>query len=109
VALDSLAGVPLPARIVVNATSVSSPEESEDLCRAVQELRLRGCELVMDLNYGRRRNFWQEKAEREEARFMDGLIPLAFQARRTLQLWTGVQVPPGEFLDALKNGVVQAA
>jgi shikimate dehydrogenase len=109
VGIDSLEGVPLPARIVVNATSVSSPDESEDLCRLVQNLKLRGCELVLDLNYGRRRSFWQEKAEQEEARYMDGLNPLAFQARRTLQLWTGLQVPPREFLDALKGGLAQAA
>jgi shikimate 5-dehydrogenase len=32
---------------------------------------------------------------------MDGLNPLAFQACRTLELWTGVKVPPQEFLNAL--------
>jgi shikimate dehydrogenase len=70
----------------------------------VEKLKLRGCELILDLNYGRRRNFWQEKAEKEGIRFMDGLNPLAYQARRTLQLWTGIQVPPEEFLNALQNG-----
>ena len=75
--------------------------------RLVEKLELRGCELILDLNYGRRRNFWQEKAEREGIRFMDGLSPLAFQARRTLQLWTGIQVPPEEFVNALQNGLGQ--
>ena len=86
---------PLPARIVINATSVSSPEEAPELARLVDGLELRGCELIVDLNYGRRRNFWQEKAEREGIPFMDGLKALAYQARRTLQLWTGLQVPAG--------------
>jgi shikimate dehydrogenase len=36
--------------------------------------------------------------------FMDGLPALAFQARRTLALWTRVQVAPEEFLKALKDG-----
>jgi shikimate dehydrogenase len=36
--------------------------------------------------------------------FMDGLPALAFQARRTLALWTKVQVAPEEFLNALKEG-----
>ncbi len=107
--LNMLPGLPLPARIVINATSVSSPDESADLANLVEKLELRGCELILDLNYGRRRNFWQEKAQKEGIRFMDGLTPLAFQARRTLQLWTGIQVPPEEFLNALQNGVGHAA
>jgi len=102
--LGILSGLPLPARIIINATSVSSPDESADMARLVEKLELRGCELILDLNYGRRRNFWQEKAQKEGIRFMDGLNPLAYQARRTLQLWTGIQVPPEEFLNALQNG-----
>ena len=109
VELAMLAKMPLPARIVINATSVSGPDESADLAALVERLELRGCELILDLNYGRRRNFWQERAERDGIRFMDGLAPLAFQARRTLQLWTGLQVPPAEFVNALKNGLGQAA
>jgi shikimate dehydrogenase len=101
--LDLLAELPLPAALVVNATSVSSPEESEELARRVAALSLRGCELILDLNYGRRRNFWREKAAREGTRFVDGLTPLAFQARRTLELWTGVKVPPQEFLEVLNS------
>ncbi len=102
--LPTLRNLPLPARIVINATSVSSPDESAELAGMVEKLELRGCELILDLNYGRRRNFWHEKAEKHGARFMDGLTPLAFQARRTFQLWTGIQVPPEEFLSALENG-----
>ncbi|MCU0560418.1 MAG: shikimate dehydrogenase [Desulfobacterales bacterium] len=103
-----LAGLPLPAQIVINATSVSSPEEAADLAGLVETLDLRGCELMLDLNYGRRRNFWQDKARALGVHFMDGLSPLAFQARRTLQLWTGIQVPPEEFIRALQNGDGQA-
>jgi shikimate dehydrogenase len=102
--LSILSGLPLPARIIINATSVSSPDESAHMAGLVDKLELRGCELILDLNYGRRRNFWQEKAEKEGIRFIDGLTPLAYQARRTLQLWTGIQVPPEEFLNALRNG-----
>jgi shikimate dehydrogenase len=102
--IGMLANLPLPARIIINATSVSSPDESADFSNVVDNLKLRGCELILDLNYDRRRNFWQEKARKEGARFVDGLSPLAFQARRTLQLWTGIQVPPEEFIRALKEG-----
>jgi shikimate dehydrogenase len=102
--LSILSGLPLPARIIINATSVSSPDESADMAGLVEKLELRGCELILDLNYGRRRNFWQEKAQKGGIRFIDGLTPLAYQARRTLQLWTGIQVPPEEFLNALQNG-----
>ena len=34
--------------------------------------------------------------------FMDGLLPLAYQARRTFALWTGLQVPPEEFIKAVQ-------
>jgi len=97
------------ARIVINATSVSSPEEAPDLARLLEQVELRGCELIADLNYGRRRNFWQEKAAREGIPFVDGLQPLAYQARRTLQLWTGLQVPPEEFLATINEAAVTAS
>ncbi|MBW2176911.1 MAG: shikimate dehydrogenase, partial [Deltaproteobacteria bacterium] len=32
-----------------------------------------------------------------------GLTSLAYQARRTLALWTGLQVPPQAFIDALST------
>jgi len=92
---------PLPANIVVNATSVSSTDESPELSAVVEKLKVPECELVLDLNYGRTQNFWQDMAKAKGIRFVDGLSPLAFQARRTFALWTGAQVPPEEFLKAL--------
>jgi hypothetical protein len=34
---------------------------------------------------------------------MDGLKALAYQARRTFQLWTGLQIPPEEFLETIRG------
>jgi shikimate dehydrogenase len=95
---------PIAADIVVNATSVSSPREAPELEASIRNLQVPGCQLVLDLNYGRSQNFWQDMARRNDIRFMDGLPALAFQARRTLALWTRVQVAPAEFLNALKEG-----
>jgi shikimate dehydrogenase len=103
VPLEALVERDLPVDLVVNAMAVSSPDESAQMAAVVESLPLPRCELVFDLNYGRRRNFWQEKAASLGTRFMDGLSPLAFQARRTFSLWTGLQVPPEEFIKAL-NG-----
>jgi len=64
---------------------------------------LPSCELVLDLSYGRSSNFWQEMARQKGIRFMDGLPSLAYQARRTFALWTGIQVAPEEFLKALES------
>ncbi len=100
-ALDDLARGPLNVDIIVNATSVSSRDEDDLLCDTVGRLQSPRCELVFDLNYGRRENLWQSLAERNGVRFMDGLPALAYQARRTFLLWTGQEVPPEEFLDAL--------
>ncbi len=100
--LESLLNQPIPANIVVNATSVSSPEESPELAALVARLPVVGCELVFDLNYGRSENFWQDMARARGIRFIDGLSALAYQARRSFALWTGVQVEPEEFLKTLR-------
>ena len=100
--LNSLDATGLPVQIVVNATSVSSRDESPELAEQIERLDLPECELVLDLNYGRVENFWEEMARANGIRFVDGLLPLAFQARRTFALWTGLQVPPGEFLKAIE-------
>jgi shikimate dehydrogenase len=62
---------------------------------------LESCDLLLDLNYGREINIWEQKAAANGVRYMDGLRTLAYQARRTFALWTGVQVEPNEFLTAL--------
>lgn len=101
VGLDELANRTLSVNIVVNTTSVSSPEESPEMKLLLDKLRVKNCELVVDLNYGRSENFWKDMARRIGVRFMDGLPSLAYQCRRTLALWTGIQVPPSEFIKAL--------
>jgi shikimate dehydrogenase len=100
--LESVLERPFTADIVINATSVSSEDESADFAAQVARLQLQGCELVMDLNYGRRDNIWEARAQANGTRFVDGLSTLAYQARRTFALWTGVQVDPREFLRALE-------
>ena len=94
----------LPVDLIINATSVSSMEEGPELADVAGRLDVPDCRLILDLNYGRRENFWEKMALARDIRFIDGLPPLAYQARRTFALWTGMQVPPEEFLEALKNG-----
>lgn len=106
--LLSLADRSLPVDIVVNATSVSSSDDSPEMAGLVSRLDIPGCQLVFDLNYGRHKNFWEDLAHSKAIRFMDGLSALAYQARRTFALWTGLQVPPEEFLKALnENGGIR--
>lgn len=99
--LYSLEDRTLTANIVVNATSVSSPDESLEMAALLEKFKVKDCELVLDLNYDRRKNFWQDMARRNGARFIDGLSTLAYQSRRTLALWTRIQAPPEEFLKAI--------
>lgn len=101
--LETIKDEPIYADIVVNATSVSSPEESPELAKLVADLQLPDCELLVDLNYGRRNNFWQEMAKKKGIRFMDGLSTLAHQARRCFALWTKIDVEAAEFLKALED------
>jgi len=103
--LYDLENKPLAVNIVVNTTSVSSPDESPEMASLLGRFKVNGCELVLDLNYGRSENIWRELARRNRAQFMDGLSTLAYQSRRTLALWTGIQVPPEEFLKAIDESV----
>ena len=99
--LAAIAENPPVADIIVNATSVSNVDESSEMEALVNDLEMPDCQLVMDLNYDRPDNFWEKMARRQGAQFLDGLKPLAYQARRTLSLWTGLTVPPQAFIEAL--------
>jgi shikimate dehydrogenase len=103
--LDDIADQTLSVNIVVNATSVSSPDESLKMNTLLNKLNIKDCELIVDLNHGRIENIWEDLAGRNGARFMDGLSTLAFQCRRTLALWTGIQAPPEEFLKAIDENL----
>jgi len=95
--IESLSGNSLPANIIVNTTSVSSPDEAPELEKIVRSLEIPNCDMVVDLNDGRTNNFWRDMAEDKGIKLMDGLSTLAFQARRTFALWTRIQVNPSEF------------
>jgi shikimate dehydrogenase len=101
--LKDLADFPIDVDLIVNATSISSRDESIELTGVVDGIKSNGCQLVFDLNYGHRENIWQTLAEKSGIRFMDGLSALAYQARRTFLLWTGQDVPQEEFLKALEK------
>jgi shikimate dehydrogenase len=100
--LSDLDGRTFSVDIVINATSVSSPDESPELNERISRLALSGHPIILDLNYGRRENFWQQRAQDANLTFHDGLSVLAYQARRTFALWTGMEVPPEAFLNALQ-------
>lgn len=102
ISMDALTDRILSVNLVVNATSVSSPDEGMELAELVGRLQLSDCELVIDLNYGRPQNFWQLMAQSKGIRFMDGLSSLANQARRTFSLWTGVDVKPETVVTAMR-------
>mgnify|MGYP006293633555 CR=1 FL=1 len=101
ISLEEAVAAPLGVDLVINATSVSSEDEGPEFAALVNRLDLGGCQLMIDLNYGRSRNIWEMKAASGDVKFIDGLRTLAYQARRTFALWTGIQVEPSEFLSAL--------
>lgn len=91
----------ISANIIVNATPVSSFDESPEMAALINDLNLKDCELIIDLNYGRKDNFWENMAKSKGIKFMDGLSVLAHQARRCFGLWTRIDVEPEEFIKAL--------
>jgi shikimate dehydrogenase len=90
--------------LLINATSVSSPEEGPELAALAGTLPLPKCSVVLDLNYGRQENFWERLAQAKGADFMDGIAMLVHQARRSFTLWTGIPVTADEFMQALRGG-----
>ena len=100
---DDLTEAAAQADILINATNVSCPEDGPDLAGRIETLSLDSCQLVMDLNWDRPANFWHAAAGRHgcpnsnPCPFVDGRSTLAFQARRTFFLWTGIDVPAAEF------------
>jgi len=101
--LTSLKNQPVTADIVVNATSVSNRDESPELASLLDGLQIPGCQLVSDLNYGLDQNMWRDFAAKRGIKFVDGLTTLAYQAKRTFALWTGIQVEAAEFLRVLEE------
>lgn len=87
--------------IVVNATSVSIRADSLEMADLVSNIHLNDCRMIVDLNYDRHPNIWQQLAESRNVSFMDGLPILAQQARNSFSLWTGRDVQAGEFMKAI--------
>ncbi len=89
------------AQILINASAVSSQEEAPQMADMLRKVVLKNCEMVCDINYARKNNFWQTMAARSDAKFSDGLPMLACQARRSLEYWTAQTQPCEPFLNAL--------
>ncbi len=104
--LEEIASESFTTELLVNATSVSSPDESQEMATLVEKMRISNCKWVIDLNYGRQDNFWLDLAHKLGTRFMDGLPMLAHQASRSFSLWTGIQIPPAVFLSGLDIALI---
>jgi shikimate dehydrogenase len=89
--------------LLVNTTSVSAPEESPEMMAWMEASPLAASlGLVMDINYGRQQNMWEQLARKNGSDFMDGLPMLAHQARLSFKIWTGIDSPVDDFKAALE-------
>jgi shikimate dehydrogenase len=102
ISFEELGKNKIPANLVINATSVSSPDESREMAELSETVQIVDCQWVVDLNYDRAKNFWHDLALKMSTRFMDGLPMLAQQASKSFALWTGIQTPPEVFLSGLQ-------
>lgn len=101
--IESLYKKTLKAHIIVNATPVSTVEDSAEMAELLKGLDIKGCQLIIDLNYGRRNNIWEIFARSKGIHFVDGLTTLAHQARRSFMLWTKIDVDARDFVMVLRN------
>lgn len=102
--LKEAAAADLGQQLIVNCTSVSGPDESAEMAAWAAGLRVKGLEMVCDINYGRSDNFWAGMAAARGADFSDGLAMLAHQARLSFAAWTGLEVKVAEFRAGLGVG-----
>ena len=93
-----------PLDLAVNATSASSPAE---LGPTIPHLPLASGSIMIDLNYGRDFNHFQELAAQAGAAFHDGLGMLAHQARGSFKIWTGIDPGPEPFLESLSQATAK--
>jgi shikimate dehydrogenase len=101
ISFDDLKFRKIPAKLVINATSASSHEESPELAELLENVKLVNCQWIIDLNYGRPTYIFRDIAQKIGIRFMDGIPMLAHQASESFALWTGIQIPPTVFLSGL--------
>ncbi len=103
--LDSLNQEPISADILINATTISTIDESTELATIVSKLDLPDCEVIIDLNYNfnKNLNFWKKLAVSKNIRFIDGLPMLAHQSKVSYSLWTGIDVKTESFMEVLKK------
>jgi shikimate dehydrogenase len=98
---DELKSRKITANLLINTTSVSSHDESPETASLVENLRLKNCQWIIDLNYGRSKYIFRDLAQKIGTRFMDGIPMLAHQASESFALWTGIRIPSTIFLSGL--------
>uniref|UniRef100_A0A7C4EU37 shikimate dehydrogenase (NADP(+)) n=1 Tax=Desulfomonile tiedjei TaxID=2358 RepID=A0A7C4EU37_9BACT len=88
--------------LLINTTSVSEIDEARRFLPIFSDqIRMKKLHTIIDINYGRKTNFWRELAAANDAQFVDGLFMLAAQARRSFFLWTGRTIDMKLFLQPL--------
>jgi shikimate dehydrogenase len=101
--LENLNNKALKAHIIVNATPVATVEDSAEIAELLNGLDVKGCQVMIDLNYGRRNNMWERYARSKGIHYVDGLTTLAHQARRSFMLWTRIDVNARDIVTVLRN------
>lgn len=67
------------ANIIINTTPISSYDDSPEFADFIKNQDFRECELIIDLNYGRKQNIWQKKLLRSVSLLLTVLLRLPIQ------------------------------
>ncbi|MDA3799940.1 MAG: shikimate dehydrogenase [Kiritimatiellae bacterium] len=105
VLIDDIKASDLSYDLIVNATAVSTKVESADFCSTIDNLNVKDCKLVVDINYGRKDSFWEKLAVRIGAAYEDGLLMLAAQARLSFEIWLDIKPDLEYFLTPLRESI----
>ncbi len=102
VPMESASEVLETCSVLINTTSVSEVEQSPQFLNAfMRRIHFRRLQTIVDINYGRKDNFWCQLAKANGAQFVDGLFMLAAQGRRSFFVWTGQRIAIERFMEPL--------
>jgi shikimate dehydrogenase len=92
------------SRLIVNATTIGMFPDVEDTITDIED-SFNEDQIVFDLIYNPTKTNFMKMAEMQGAKVVGGLRMLIFQAAKSFELWTGVEMPVEKISESLQNYV----
>ena len=94
------------SRLIINATTMGMYPDIEDTITDIED-SFNEEQIVFDLVYNPTKSKFLKMAEMQGAKVVGGLKMLIFQAAKSFELWTGVEMPVEKISESLQNYLKQ--